>query len=115
VRKRLQERLDEVKAEVRCRIWHSMPDMGHRLSYVLTGHYRCYGVPTNTEPLGLFCFRLSRPWRRTLSCRSYKARLQRQRVARLIDRWLPNPQIHHDYPLARFGVITGSQGPATAG
>jgi hypothetical protein len=29
-----------------------------------------------------------------------------QRMARLIDRYLPKPRIYHDYPLRRFGVIT---------
>ncbi len=106
MRKRLQAKLAEVKAELRRRMCRPVPEVGHWLSTVLTGHYRYYGVPMNTKALWLFRYRLAWLWRRSLSRRSQKARLLWQRMARLIDRYLPNPRIYHDYPLRRLGVIT---------
>jgi group II intron reverse transcriptase/maturase len=106
MRKRLQAKLAEVKAELRRRMCRPVPEVGHWLSTVLTGHYRYYGVPMNIRALGLFRYRLGWLWRRSLSRRSQKGRMPWQRMARLIDRYLPNPRIYHDYPLRRLGVIT---------
>lgn len=106
MRKRLQAKLAEVKAELRRRMCRPVPEVGHWLSTVLTGHYRYYGVPMNTKALWLFRYRLAWLWRRSLSRRSQKARLPWQRMGRLIDRYLPKPRIYHDYPLRRLGVIT---------
>lgn len=106
MRRRLQAKLAEVKAELRRRMCRPVPEIGHWLATVLTGHYRYYGVPMNTRALGLFRYRLGWLWRRSLSRRSQKGRLPWQRMARLIDRYLPKPRIYHDYPLRRFGVIT---------
>lgn len=106
MRKRLQAKLAEVKAELRRRMCRPVPEVGHWLSMVLTGHYRYYGVPMNTRALGLFRDRLGWLWRRSLSRRSQRGRMPWHRMARLIDRYLPKPRIYHDYPLRRFGVIT---------
>jgi group II intron reverse transcriptase/maturase len=106
MQKRLQAKLAEIKAELRRRICHPVPEIGHWLATVLTGHYRYYGVPMNTEALEQFRYRLGRLWRRSLSRRSQKGRMPWQRMARLIDRYLPKPRIYHDYPLRRLGVIT---------
>jgi group II intron reverse transcriptase/maturase len=106
MRKRRQAKLAEVKTDLRRRICRPVPEVGNWLTTVLTGHYRYYGVPMNAKALWLFRDRLGWLWRRTLSRRSQKGRLPWQRMARLIDRYLPKPQIYHDYPLRRFGVIT---------
>jgi len=60
----------------------------------------------NARALWLFRDRLGWLWRRSLSRRSQRGRMPWQRMARLIDRYLPNPRIYHDYPLRRLGVIT---------
>ena len=106
MRKRLQAKLAEVKAELRRRMCRPVPEVGHWLATVLTGHYRYYGVPMNTKALWLFRYRLGWLWRRSLSRRNQRGRMPWQRMARLIDRYLPNPRIYHDYPLRRLGVIT---------
>lgn len=106
MRKRLQAKLAEVKAELRRRMCRPLPEVGHWLSTVLTGHYRYYGVPMNARALWLFRDRLGWLWRRSLSRRSPRGRMPWQRMVRLIDRYLPNPRIYHDYPLRRLGVIT---------
>lgn len=106
MRKRRQAKLAEVKAELRRRICRPVPEVGTWLASVLTGHYRYYGVPMNTRALALFRFQMGRLWRHALARRSQRGRISWERMARLIDRYLPKPRIYHDYPLRRLGVIT---------
>jgi hypothetical protein len=106
MRKRLQAKLAEVKAELRRRMCRPVPESGKWLAAVLTGHYRYYGVPMNAEALWLFRYRMGRLWRRALSRRSQKGRIPWERMARFIDQYLPKPRVCHDYPLRRCGVIT---------
>ncbi len=106
IRKRLQAKLSEVKAELRRRMHDPIPDVGKWLGVVAEGHYRYYGVPMNTFALHLFRFRVARLWYRSLLRRSQNSRVPWDRMRRLIDRWLPPPRICHPYPLRRLGVIT---------
>jgi hypothetical protein len=106
MRKRLQAKLSEVKAELRRRLHDPIPEVGKWLRTVVEGHIRYYGVPSNSTALVLFRFRVARLWHRTLKRRSQKSRLRWERMQRLIARWLPAPRICHPYPLRRLGVIT---------
>ena len=106
IRKRLQAKLNEVKAELRRRMHHPIREQGAWLRSVVGGHIRYYGVPTNGQALGIFRFQAGRLWMRTLRRRSQKHRLPWARMKRLIDRWLPPARICHPYPLRRLGVIT---------
>jgi hypothetical protein len=45
-------------------------------------------------------------WHRALSRRSQNGRVLRDRMRRLIDRWLLPARIFRPYPLRRLGVIT---------
>src|SRR5438552_5381624 len=106
MRKRLQAKLSEVKAELQRR-WHDpIPDVGQWLRSVVGGHIRYYGVPTNRAALYTFRFQVGWLWHRTLLRRSQKARVLWDRMRRLIDRWLPPARTCHPYPLRRLGVIT---------
>ncbi len=106
IRKRLQAKLNEVKAELQRRRQAPIPGQGQWLRAVVRGHIRYYGVPMNTPALGLFRFRVGWLWHRTLSRRSQNGRVSWDRMRRLIDRWLPPPAVCHPYPLRRMGVIT---------
>jgi RNA-directed DNA polymerase len=106
VRKRLQAKLGEVKAELQRRMHHPIPAQGSWLRSVVGGHIRYYGVPMNYPALALFRFRVGWLWHRALSRRSQTGRLRWDRMRRLIDRWLPPAQVCHPYPLRRLGVIT---------
>jgi RNA-directed DNA polymerase len=106
IRKRLQAKLREVKAELRRRMHDPIPAVGTWLRAVVGGHIRYYGVPTNSPALHIFRFHVARLWHRTLSRRSQSGRVLWDRMRRLIDRWLPPARIHHPYPLRRLGVIT---------
>jgi group II intron reverse transcriptase/maturase len=106
IRKRLQAKLGEVKAELRRRLHVPIPAVGRWLRSVVEGHLRYYGVPMNGRALFTFCFQVGRLWCRTLRRRSQTARLTWERMRRLIRRWLPAPRICHPYPLRRLGVVT---------
>jgi group II intron reverse transcriptase/maturase len=106
IRKRLQAKLSEVKAELRRRMHHPVPALGQWLRSVIIGHLRYYGVPMNGPALNLFRSQVCRLWHRTLSRRSQKGRIRLDRMQRLVARWLPSVRIYHPYPLRRFGVTT---------
>src|SRR5215472_15603641 len=75
VRKRLQAKLNEVKAELRQRMHHPIPEVGQWLRSVVDGHNRYYGVPMNEPALHLFRIQVGRLWHRTLSRRSQNRRI----------------------------------------
>jgi RNA-directed DNA polymerase len=106
IRKRLQAKLSEVKAELRRRMHDPIPSVGTWLRSVVGGHIRYYGVPMNSHALHVFRFQVGRHWHRTLSRRSQAGRVVWDRMRRLIDRWLPPARVCHPYPLRRLGVIT---------
>ena len=106
MRKRLQAKLSEVKAELKRRMHTPIPEQGRWLSTVVAGHIRYYGVPMNGHALFLLRFQVGGLWHRALSRRSQNGRVLWDRMYRLIDRWLPPPRVCHPYPLRRLGVIT---------
>jgi len=106
IRKRLQAKLNEVKAELQRRMHEPVPEQGKWLQAVVRGHIRYYGVPMNQPALQLFRFRVAWLWQRALSRRSQNGRVPWDRMRRLLNRWLPMPTVCHPYPLRRMGVIT---------
>src|SRR6266702_1754543 len=106
IRKRLQTKLNEVKAELKRRMHEPIPKQGKWLQAVVRGHLRYYGVPMNNPALALFRFQVGRLWHRSLSRRSKNGRILWDRMRRLITRWLPLPTVCHPYPLRRMGVVT---------
>jgi len=106
IRRRLQAKLGEVKAELKRRMHEPIPAMGKGLGAVVGGHMRYYGVPLNMPALFLFRSQVGWLWHRALSQRSQNGRMQWDRMRRLIDRWLPPLHIYHPHPLHRFGVTT---------
>jgi hypothetical protein len=106
IRKRLQAKLSEVKAELKRRMHDPVPEVGKWLRSVVGGHFRYYGVPMNGQALLLFRFQVGWLWQRAVSRRSQNGRVRWDRMRRLIDLYLPPAQICHPYPLRRLGVIT---------
>jgi RNA-directed DNA polymerase len=106
MRKRLQAKLSEVKAELRRRMHRPIPEVGQWLRSVVSGHFRYYGVPMNTPALSLFRHQATRLWHRALSRRSQNGRVSWDRMQRLNNRWLPPVRVFHPYPLRRMGVVT---------
>jgi RNA-directed DNA polymerase len=106
IRKRMQTKLNEVKAELQRRMHEPIPEQGKWLRAVVGGHFRYYGVPMNQPALAIFRFRVGWYWHRSLSRRSQNGRVLWDRMRRLITRWLPLPSVCHPYPLRRMGVVT---------
>jgi RNA-directed DNA polymerase len=106
MRKRLQAKLNELRAELQRRLHDPIPEVGKWLQAVVRGHIRYYGVPMNTPALRLFRFQVGGLWRRALIRRSQNGRVLWDRMRRLITRWLPPPTVCHPYPLRRMGVVT---------
>ena len=106
IRKRLQAKLQEVKAELRRRMHRPIREQGAWLRSVVGGHVRYYGVPMNTPALRTFRRQVERLWLRTLRRRGQRHRLTWARMQRHIDYWLPPARVSHPYPLRRLGVIT---------
>jgi RNA-directed DNA polymerase len=74
------------------------------LSQVLEGHYRYYGVPTNTSALRSFRERVQWMWHRVLQRRSQRARWTAAQRDSFDARFpLPTGRIHHPWPRVRFG------------
>jgi hypothetical protein len=101
--------LSAVKTELKRRMHRPVPEVGTWLRAVVGGHIRYYGVPINQPALHRFRFQVGWLWHRALSRRSQTGRVSRDRMRRLIDRWLPPAHVCHPYPLRRLGVITSGK------
>jgi hypothetical protein len=69
-----------------------IPEQGSWLASVLRGHYQYYAVPDNSDALSVFHRQITRNWLWTLRRRSQRTAVTWERMARLADRWLPNPK-----------------------
>ena len=64
----------------------------------LRGHYQYYGIPFNTEPLGLVHFKVTRAWRYWLNRRGGRKKLDWPTYKRLLSEFvLPSPRIVHGW------------------
>src|SRR2546426_1042928 len=106
VRERVRAKLAEIKAELRQRLHHSIPEQGTYLRAVVGGHFRYYGVPMNGAAMGAFRRAVGWLWWRTLKRRSQMHHLPWPRMRRILNRWLPPVRICHPNPLIRLGVAT---------
>jgi hypothetical protein len=86
IRKRLQAKLSEVKAELKRRMHDPIPEVGQWLRSVVGGHIRYYGVPMNGPALSTFRFQVGWLWHRTLSRRSQNGQVHWDRMRRLLNR-----------------------------
>jgi RNA-directed DNA polymerase len=110
-KKRMRAKLHQVKAELKRRWHHSIPEQGRWLDSVLAGHFRYYGVPDNIEALQVFRYAVAWHWFRALWRRSQRSRMTWERMRRIIDRWLPRARIRHPWPPARFDARTQGRSP----
>jgi RNA-directed DNA polymerase len=110
-KKKMRAKLKSVKAEMRRRMHHPIPEQGHWLARVLQGHFNYYAVPDNSEALHGFRRRLIRLWLQALRRRSQKDRLTWKRMRDLETRWLPEPRILHPWPDRRFDARTQGRSP----
>jgi group II intron reverse transcriptase/maturase len=93
--KRLRAKLKEVHAELRRRLHEPIPEVGQWLRSVVNGHCRYYGVTGNFRAISRFRYEIAKLWHHVLRRRSQRARLNWERMARLIKHWLPPARIYH--------------------
>ena len=105
MKKRLTAKLHEVKAELRKRMHHSVPDQGAWLRSVVQGYFMYHAVPGNWRALGAFRTQCTRLWYRSLRRRSHKSRVNWDRMTNIANTWLPKPRILHPWPEERCAAI----------
>ena len=103
-RDRMTAKLLEVKKELRRRMHRPIPEQGKWLKQVMGGFFNYHAVPTNSRALATFRHRVTVLWQRTLRRRSQKDRTAWDRMAGLVNDWLPRPRILHPWPSVRFAV-----------
>jgi hypothetical protein len=97
-------KLLEVEEELRRRMHRPIPEQGEWLKRVVSGFFNYHAVPTNSRALSVFRHRVTVLWQRTLRRRSQKDRTTWDRMAGLVDDWLPRARILHPWPSVRFAV-----------
>ena len=103
-RDRMRMKLQAIQQELRRRMHQPIPQQGQWLKQVVTGYLNYHAVPTNTPRLAAFHFHVTHLWWRTLRRRSQKDWTTMERIARLVEDWLPKPRVLHPWPDARFAV-----------
>jgi RNA-directed DNA polymerase len=107
ISQRQKAKLVVVKEELKYRRHESIPEQGAWLRSVVQGYFNYHAVPGNMAAMAAFRYRVCQLWYRSLRRRSHKARcLNWDRMARLVDKWIPNPRILHPYPEQRLVVRT---------
>jgi RNA-directed DNA polymerase len=98
-RKKRKAKLAKLSEEMHRRRHEPVPLQHAWLCSVLRGHYRYYGVPSNTPALTLFRERVRSGWHRQLQHRSQRARWNCAKRATHEKRFpLPLPTTHHPWP-----------------
>ena len=100
-RKRVRAKLQEIKAALRYRWYHPIPEVGRWLASVVRGHMNYYAVPRNFEAVATFRNEVIK-----LCRRSQKARVAWVRMLRPARTWLPRVRIVHPYPSQRLCLPT---------
>jgi RNA-directed DNA polymerase len=103
-KKRMVAKLTVIKAELQRRKHHRTAEVGAWLRKVVMGYYQYHTVPGSSPPLRIFSRRVGRLWRSVLVRRSPRAPVRWDRLAPVLNRWIPQPRILHAYPDARFAA-----------
>jgi group II intron reverse transcriptase/maturase len=103
-RDRMRAKLLDIKEELRRRMHHPIPEQGKWLRQIIHGHLAYFAVPTNSRAVRAFRHKVADLWRRTLRRRSQKDGFTWERMEKLVNDWLPKPQILHPWPSVRFAV-----------
>ena len=98
-RKKRNAKLASLRDQMRKRRHQPVEAQRSWLASVLNGHYRYYGVPTNSRGLHQFRERVRVAWHRQLQQRSQRAHWTREQLTKFERHFpLPLPRIHHPWP-----------------
>ncbi len=78
---------------------------------MVRSHCQYYGIKGNSRAIQRFRDEVGRLWHRALSRRSQKAPVERERIDRLLQRWLPPTRIAHPSAAKLFAVMTQGKSP----
>jgi len=106
IAKRMRAKLREITIELKRRRHEPLPVQGAWLPSVVHGHLAYYAVPGNTPTVAAFRTQLTRIWYKALRPRSQRTRINRARMNRLANRWLPPARAKHPFPNLRFAART---------
>ena len=106
IKKKMHAKVKEIKESLRRRMHDPIHETGKWLRSVVVGHYRYFGVPSNTAAMSLFRYQIAQRWIHVIRRRSQKGRITWKKMGAIVDHWLPRPQICHKYPNERFCVRT---------
>ncbi len=103
--KRLRKQIKAIGKEIMRRRHDPITKMAKWLRSVVQGHINYYGVPFNSDALGLFCYEIRCRWYKALCRRSQKKKINWETFSPIVDYWIPNAKIVHPYPEKRFFAI----------
>jgi hypothetical protein len=101
---RMRSKLRGIKEELRQRTNRPIPETGKWLAQVVAGYFAYHAVPTNGLALSAFRYHVKHLWHRQLCRRSQRAKVLWTQMAKLVDEFVPKPQILHQWPSVRFAV-----------
>jgi RNA-directed DNA polymerase len=104
-RQRLVATLKALHQQLRQRRHEPIATTGQWLGSIVQGYFTYHAVPGNMRTLGTLRRRVIRLWRRQLSLRSQRTRLNWRRFKVLIHRWIPTQHILHPFPSVRFDAM----------
>jgi hypothetical protein len=103
--KKMRAKLARIKEECKRRRHARVVEQHAWRRRVVTGHYNCYAVPTNTLALERFHRKVEWIWHRSLERRSQRGRWNWDEHRRFAERFpLPMPTIQPPWPTARFAA-----------
>ena len=109
--KRIPAKLAALRGKIERRQHLPVDEQGRWLASALQGHYQYYAVPDNIGALHAFREQAIRYWFVALRRRSQRTTVTWERMSRLADRWLPQPEILHPWPEQRFHARTRGRSP----
>ncbi len=105
IKKRLRNKIAEVKEELMRRKHDPVPEQGKWVRSMVNGYFNYAAVPSNKESIDAFRTEVIKNWLTALRRRSQKARgLTWKRFGRLINTWVPKARVRHPYPSQRLCV-----------
>lgn len=102
MKKRLRSKLAEIKEALLRHRHEPVAAVGAWLQGVVRGYYNYHAIPGNKQALQNFRTEICRHWLQALRRRSQRSRMNWERFAKLVTRWIPYPRIVHPMPYVRF-------------
>jgi len=105
IKKRLRNKIAEVKEELLRRRHDPVPEQGKWVCSAVNGYFNYAAIPNNKESIDAFRTEVIKNWLAALRSRSQKARkLNWKRFGRLVKTWVPMAKVRHPYPHQRLRV-----------